>query len=1144
MKRNLRLIVVTLMLSVLMLLCVNAEIIEITPDSVTGQYEITYSGAQPFTTYIAVAIEGLYEEDYVLDLSDMTDKNIVYYNSFISDVNGDIAMEFVTSEYTDATLFIGGPGMEAPAAVCRVLKAEAVSVADFELTTDKLTYYVGGVGSAYTYVRFTADAVDSYGYASAFPYNEAEYSFVGYEGDLMSFTEDSNVIQLDNMLEEGIYTFNVAYNGITKTAAFEVKHNPSVPKQMTVTMNGAKVSKASVSCINTMDDVRFSPEKVTIAAEIIDQYLNPMQLEYTFKIKKQGGSTQTVNNNEGIYEFVPPNALSVDDTEVYTINVSSSEAKSFVKDLTVTITGVTNYTGDAARIFTMLSEAKAEAERLNDGGDIVISSQNGNDVHYTKYWVTATQAESLIKAIADAEAVLATIDEGTATDSVISKALTAITNTVSTFKSRLKEGNYSPIEALKFSDSEYRLAKGQSGKASDADGKSFKVISTPSRPSEKPIYYSENPEIATVNESTGAITAKNSGVTKIFAKNTDGSIVAEYTLTVYTPISSIKYGKSTLTFLKGETNTPELTVLPDNHNDTITYKSSNEKIAKVDKNGKITTIDKGTATITATAGSGKTSSVSVIVTEPEFSATTECIAKSGTVLALPVEVLYANGINKLMVTAEYDVDVFKLNEVKNAEYATGYTGFTDDGNGKVVAAWENVTFSKSDDNKVVEFVIEVLENVAKQKYTVKFRIEAYTSNGDKIIWNKSTINTTVTVGDKDTYTIELDSGSGGSATFVGGNETNEYKFGEEVTVRARPTSSYEFLGWYSIIIENGKKKEEKLSTDAEYTFTVTKAMKILAKFTKKTGGGGGNGGSGVGSGFTPAAPPQVVVKQVSPITSNVASGVVPYKTEVTLSTTTIGSSIYYTLDGSTPTTSSTLYSTPIVLTAESTTISAVAVKAGMTSSNIARFTYRIEEFPKETPVVKNLKDNASGIKFVSGAIPYFRPNDTATRYEVMEMISKLFDVSGGKPEIEPFSDVSDSYKNLVETYAKAGILSGYPDGTFGGYRGITRAETVKILSILLGMDVSGETEYNVTLTDISGHWAENNIKAFVSAGYIVGYPEGDFRPDRAVTRAEIVTILNRITGINKIDYPTQHYIDVGQTFWGYSDIMNATDFAN
>ena len=105
MKRNLRLIVVTLMLSVLMLLCVNAEIIEITPDSVTGQYEITYSGAQPFTTYIAVAIEGLYEEDYVLDLSDMTDKNIVYYNSFISDVNGDIAMEFVTSEYTDATVY-------------------------------------------------------------------------------------------------------------------------------------------------------------------------------------------------------------------------------------------------------------------------------------------------------------------------------------------------------------------------------------------------------------------------------------------------------------------------------------------------------------------------------------------------------------------------------------------------------------------------------------------------------------------------------------------------------------------------------------------------------------------------------------------------------------------------------------------------------------------------------------------------------------------------------------------------------------------------------------------------------------------------------------------------------------------------------
>ncbi|WP_242985420.1 S-layer homology domain-containing protein [Vallitalea okinawensis] len=56
------------------------------------------------------------------------------------------------------------------------------------------------------------------------------------------------------------------------------------------------------------------------------------------------------------------------------------------------------------------------------------------------------------------------------------------------------------------------------------------------------------------------------------------------------------------------------------------------------------------------------------------------------------------------------------------------------------------------------------------------------------------------------------------------------------------------------------------------------------------------------------------------------------------------------------------------------------------------------------------------------------------------------------------------------------------------------------------------TEDKVTFSDIEGHWAEKNIEEATGAGLMIGYPDGTFRPDETVTRAEFATVLAKLKG--------------------------------
>ena len=89
-----------------------------------------------------------------------------------------------------------------------------------------------------------------------------------------------------------------------------------------------------------------------------------------------------------------------------------------------------------------------------------------------------------------------------------------------------------------------------------------------------------------------------------------------------------------------------------------------------------------------------------------------------------------------------------------------------------------------------------------------------------------------------------------------------------------------------------------------------------------------------------------------------------------------------------------------------------------------------------------------------------------------------------------------------------GFMEGYPDGTFRGDSTITRAELAAVLARL------SRTEYDASnqssFTDIEGHWAEEAITHIEQFNWIVGYEDGTFRPDEPITRAEVVTMINRV----------------------------------
>ena len=175
-----------------------------------------------------------------------------------------------------------------------------------------------------------------------------------------------------------------------------------------------------------------------------------------------------------------------------------------------------------------------------------------------------------------------------------------------------------------------------------------------------------------------------------------------------------------------------------------------------------------------------------------------------------------------------------------------------------------------------------------------------------------------------------------------------------------------------------------------------------------------------------------------------------------------------------------------------------------------------------------------------------RPNGTITRAEVTTIFYRLL-TSARRDEIftseNSFRDVNSSmwYNKAASSMAAGGYIQGYADGTFGANKPITRAEFV-CLAARFATKTTGFASY----TDVdNGHWAARSIAICASNGWVQGYEDGTFRPDQPITRAEAMTIINRMLGrgVSKgyVCKGAARFTDNDPGSWYYYEILEATN---
>ena len=179
------------------------------------------------------------------------------------------------------------------------------------------------------------------------------------------------------------------------------------------------------------------------------------------------------------------------------------------------------------------------------------------------------------------------------------------------------------------------------------------------------------------------------------------------------------------------------------------------------------------------------------------------------------------------------------------------------------------------------------------------------------------------------------------------------------------------------------------------------------------------------------------------------------------------------------------------------------------------------------PYIKGYPDNT------------IRPDGKITRAEAAAMLANIMGLEIPEDAVVSYSDISEKHwaYDAVQAVTKAGIFTGYKDGSFAPDKGITRAEFVAAIANALKLKIQGP--YKANYPDTEGHWALGMIEEIHTRKFIASYEDGTFRPENKIKRCEAVVILNKMLNRGNLKSDKSPFVDLKPDHWAFGDMLAA-----
>ena len=200
--------------------------------------------------------------------------------------------------------------------------------------------------------------------------------------------------------------------------------------------------------------------------------------------------------------------------------------------------------------------------------------------------------------------------------------------------------------------------------------------------------------------------------------------------------------------------------------------------------------------------------------------------------------------------------------------------------------------------------------------------------------------------------------------------------------------------------------------------------------------------------------------------------------------------------------------------------------------------------PKVTGVADTLETEKHDAYMNGKGNGKFAPDASMTRAEAAQMFYNLLQNKTADQNVK-FTDVAATawYSNAVSTLAARGVINGVGDNKFAPEKTISRAEFTAIAVRLAKSNAAADTKF----TDVSANaWYSGAVRTAISYGWITGYSDNTFRPNNRITRAEVVTVTNRMLArsCDKTSADSEsikNFSDVTKTHWAFYNIAEAAN---